>query len=219
MLRRPRILRATDDYGADPYPLGMLGAFIGPESPRTLPKTICSSLCFLAAFECSSVIRALIRQSSSFLRLTVGGACHRFFNIRFGRFRIVASLQPMLLLPAPLEPSPRCVQVLVAADGPEDVAVVADGAGDEKTRLFEGMADGYTTRDFADAGATVAIVDNGEVASEVGGVCTAEIQQYAVMAGDGITSIAQISGPAAELGLGTFQGKQSLDGGVGIAWE
>ena len=73
----------------------------------------------------------------------------------------------------------------MAADGLEDVAVVADGAGDERARLFKGTADGFAARDFADAGAAVAIVDDGEVAGEVGGVCAAEIQQHAVMAGDG----------------------------------
>ncbi len=52
-------------------------------------------------------------------------------------------------------------------------------------RLFEGAADVFAAGHFADAGAAGAIVDNDEVAGEEGGVCAAEIQQHAVVAGDG----------------------------------
>ena len=90
----------------------------------------------------------------------------------------------------------------MAADRLEDVAVVADGAGDEWAGLFEGAADGFATRDFADDDAAVAIVDDGKVAGEVGGVCAAEIQQHAVVAGDGDDFDGADFGGAGEAGCG-----------------
>ncbi len=54
---------------------------------------------------------------------------------------------------------------------------------DQRPAALQRLADAFATRYFADAGVTGIVGKQHQVAGEVGGVCAAEVEQHAVVAG------------------------------------
>ncbi len=72
-----------------------------------------------------------------------------------------------------------------AADAVESGVEVPERRGDhQRADAFQRLADGLAAGNFGDAGAVRCVLQDDDDAGEVRAVCTGEIQQHAVMAGD-----------------------------------
>ena len=68
----------------------------------------------------------------------------------------------------------------------EDALVLADRLADHQAAgILQGLADALAAGHFAHAGVAAAVLEDHDIAREVGAVGAAEVQQHAVVAGDG----------------------------------